>query len=269
MLYDKKMDDNTFQEQLELYFGGTTGGALGPDIISSSLQDTKSDRFKIGYIPANQFRGVDMGATPSVPNTAFLDFNSLNGATNDYDTRLLSIGGEAGVQGRGSLVFSANNYTFAGNTTNPAPDTITTGSSLYQGGIGFFLPSVNQGRLWSVKEVVWSGNLPISPVDPSIVIQLRDPVSLVPYTGQFNVTLSTGFSGTGQSHYYQQLSITRDIAGPTDFNWEEGYEKYTDESTLYQIPNVSGTFPSLQMWNKTADIGKYMVTGYVFYDTVF
>lgn len=262
------MDDNTFQEQLLAFFGGTTGSSLGPDITSSYLTNTKSDRWEIGYTAATQFRGVDMGATPAASNTAFLDFNSLNGGTADYDTRLLSVGGEAGYDGRGTLGMIANEFVFAGNALNTTPYVKLDGNMNFTGGAPYYHSPTNQGRLFNTRNVVWSGLLaPTSPA-PSIIIQLQDIATGVPLTGQFFVTMSNGYSGTGQSINNTRLSITQDIAGANPWNWEvaELGDDLVNLRVLTDLTNPS--YPQLLLFNKTADPAKYLITGTVFYDTV-
>lgn len=263
------MDDNTFQEQLEIFFGGTTGGALGPDIISSSLQETKSDRFKIGYTAATQFRGLDMGATPAAANTAFLDFNSLNGGTADYDTRILSVLGEAGVNGRGTMNLVGNTFNFVGNDPNPAPYIQIPNGINSIGGIGQYHVPTNQGRLHSIRQVVWSGNLAPSGITPALVIYLQDIETGVPMTGQFTLTISNGFSGTGASMYTTGFSICRSAVG-NPYNWELAFEKGTEAPPqLDALPFTAGAIPQIFLYNKSADPAKYMISGIVAYDTAF
>lgn len=263
------MDDNTFQEQLDIYFGGTTGSSLGPDITSSSLQETKADRWKVGYTPATQFRGVDMGATPAASNTAFLDFNSLNGGTADYDTRFVSVGGEAGINGRGTLSIVGNRFDFVGNTPNPAPYVQMPNGIQFIGGIDQYHPPTNQGRLHSVRQVSWSGNLAPSGIVPALVVYLQDIDTGVPLTGQFTVTISNGYSGTGASMYYSSFAICRSAVG-NPYNWELAFEKGTGSPTdLDALPFTAASIPQIFLYNKSADPAKYLITGTVFYDTAF
>lgn len=263
------MEDNTFQEQLEIFFGGSTGSALGPDITSSSLEETKSDRWKIGYTAATQFRGLDMGATPAAANTAFIDFNSLNGGTADYDTRILSLGGEAGVDGRGDLIMYSNKFEFRGNTPNPTPYVQMPNGINFIGGIDQYHPPTNQGRLHSVRQVAWSGNLAPSGITPALVIYLQDIDTGVPLTGHFTATLSNGYSGTGASMYYTSFAICRSAVG-NPYNWELGFEAGTGSPTdLDVLPFTGASIPQIFLYNKSADPAKYIISGSVVYDTAF
>lgn len=261
-------DNNTFQDQLEEYFAGSTGSTLGPGLVNSSLENTKSDRFQIGYQPAANSRGVDIGATIGVPNSAFIDFNSLNNGTNDYDTRLLSTLGEQGVNGRGNLNMIANRFNYIGNATNPAPLVQMPNGIDFIGGPSVYHVPTNQGRLHNVRQVVWSGNLAPSNPNPSIVISLFDIDTGVPFTGYYNITMSNGYSGTGQSIAYFSLAITQDIAGANPWNWEELIKKGDDLTALYVTPGLTNpSYPSINLYNKTADPAKYLITAWVFYDT--
>ena len=57
----------------------------------------------------NTNRGVELSTTT---NSAYIDFHSLDAQYNDYDARIISTNGTAGVNGKGSLVCTANSYTF-------------------------------------------------------------------------------------------------------------------------------------------------------------
>lgn len=261
------MDDNTFQEQLDVFFGGTTGTALGPDVITSSLQETKSDRWKIAYTPSTQFRGIDMGATPIVSNTAFLDFNSLDGGTADYDTRLLSQGGEAGYNGRGTLAIVADRFQFIGNTQNTTPYIQLPSGINYIGGASVYHAPTNQGRLHSVRQVVWSGNLATSNPDPSIVISLQDIETGVALSGHYTITMSNGQSGTGASIAYYSWSITRSNVGDP---WQAaiGFASEDTPASLYANAILNNSsYASIRLYNKTADSARYLISGFVYYDT--
>ena len=72
-------------------------------------------RLEVGFSSATSNRGVDLGATPGVSQTAYLDFNSTDGSTRDYDARLLSVGGDTGSDGKGSFNIFAGEL----NVNNP------------------------------------------------------------------------------------------------------------------------------------------------------
>lgn len=260
-------DYNTFQDQLIEYFSGSTGATLGPGIINSSLQNTTSDRWKIGYQPAALSRGVDMGATIGVNNSAFIDFNSLNNGTNDYDTRILSVLGEAGVNGRGIMQCYGNRFDFVGNAPNPAPYVQMPSGINFLGGPTVYHAPTNQGRLNNVRQVVWSGNMAPSNPNPSITIQLQDIDTGVPLKGHFTITMGNGYSGTGQSICFTQIAITKDDNGPNPWNWEQAYDKGDNLTNLFVNVGLSNpSYPTILLYNKTADPARYLISGFVYYD---
>jgi hypothetical protein len=193
----------------------------------------------------------------------------LNGNTADYDTRLVSQGGEAGIDVRGDLNMVANKFKFVGNIPNPAPYVEMPNGINFLGGIGQYHVPTNQGRLHSVRQVAWSGNLAPSGIVPALVIYLQDIETGVPLTGQFTATLSNGFSGTGQSMYTTGFSICRSAQG-NPYNWELAFEQGTGTPTdLDVLPFTAASIPQIFLYNKSADPAKYMISGFVVYDTAF
>lgn len=260
-------DFNTFQDQLVEYFSGSTAGVLGPGIKTSSLQRTTNESFAIAYQPAMAQRGVLIGADAAAANIAFIDFNSLDNGTNDYDTRIRSFLGEAGTNGRGTLDIIGNQFRFLGNTINPAPLVQMPNGINFLGGVDQYHPPTNQGRLNSVRQVVWSGNMAPSNPNPSITIQLQDIDTGVPFTGHFTITMSNGFSGTGQSICSTQIAITKDIAGVNPWNWEQAFDKGDNLTALFVNVNLTNpSYPQILLYNKTADPAKYLISGFVYYD---
>lgn len=258
------MDDNTFEEQLIEYFGGSTDTQLGEGVISSWLQETKSDRFKIGYEPASLGRGIDMGATIGVSNSAFLDFNSLDNGTNDYDTRFVSVGGTAGVNGRGTLQIIGDQFLFIGNTTNPAPLIQLPNAINFIGGVSVYHAPTNQGRLISVRQIEWSGNLASGTTQ---LVDLKDLTTGFPFTGHYTITLSNGRSGTGASQAYSSYSITKTTVGLFPWQWLTGFEEGDNLSNLYTaVDPTNSLYPRLLLGNTTADPARYIIEGFVFYD---
>lgn len=266
---------NSFQEQLELYFGGSTGSTLGPTVVNSSLENTTSQRFDIGYQPAGDLRGVDIGATPGIANTAFIDLNSLDNGTNDYDTRVLSIGGEAGVDGRGILALQGNEFAFVGNTVNATPIVYFNGQNTFAGSTAQFYPSVNQGRMFPVQQVIWTGQAGTAPVDPVVEIQFRDRVSLTAFTGHFIITISNGWdgSGTGASVYQAVKSVVKQSLlppAPGGAYWNGANEEEGDDLTqVYANFDITNSdYPILRIYNKSTDPIRFLISGVVTTTTI-
>lgn len=263
-------DLNTFQDQLVEYFSGSTGSTLGPGITNSSLANTKNESFAVGFQPALDQRGILLAADQSFTNTVLIDFNSLDNGANDYDTRIQSVSGEAGVSGRGALRFIGNEFQYIGNVLNPAPYVIMPGGVNFIGDPAVYHAPTNQGRLNNVRQVVWSGNLSPSNPNPSIIISLQDIATGVALTGHFTITMSNGQSGTGQSICFTEIAITKDIAGGNPWNWERAYDKGDNLTALYvNVDITTPSYPSILLFNKTADSAKYLISGYVYYDEAF
>lgn len=259
------MDENTFQEQLIEFFGGSTGTTLGPEVVNSSLTNTTSDRWEIGYTPAAQFRGIDMGATIGVSNTAFMDFNSLDGGSNDYDTRIISFGGETNVNGRGTMQFSANTYQLLGNTAEAEPE-YTLPGYVQQPAIPF-LPSVNQGRQYALRNYQCTGVGMSADPAAAITIQLRDPVSLTPWFGAFEVYMSNGFNGTGQRASYTGWLIAKNAVPPTNIIEARNVQGNALAVLYAEAGWNAGGFPQLLLFNKNAGTSFiYIVKATVFPD---
>lgn len=261
-------DYNTFQDQLVEYFSGSTGSTLGPGITTSSLARTKNESFAVGYQPAMDSRGILLAADVAFTDTVLIDFNSLDNGTNDYDTRITSYLGEAGTNGRGTLRFQGNSFEFIGNTINPSPIVNMPNGINFVGEASVYHPPTNQGRLHDVRQVVWSGNMAPSPTNPSIIISLQDIDTGVPFTGHYTITMSNGFSGTGQSICFTEIAITKDIAGANPWNWERAYDKGDNLSALYVNVDIANpSYPRILLYNKTADPARYLISGFVYYET--
>ena len=258
------MDDNTFQAQLDTFFGGSTGNSLGPDVVNSALTNTTSPSFKVGYTSSNDFRGVQTGASVGAPNTAFLDFNSLNGGTNDFDTRILAFAGEAGVNGRAGLILQADSFTFSGNASNATPLMTQTGNTFQPGGAEYFDVSTNQGRMLSLLHVAWSGEIGYDGTNPALVIQLRDPVTSAPWYGQFFVSLSNGYIGA--AIWQATMTVSKDQTPAQNIVVAQEVEG-NDLANIYATITygIAGN-PVLNFYNKigAGTTARYMVTGTVF-----
>lgn len=247
---------NTYQLCAEEYLGD----------VETNINRTTADRFEIGYTAANNQRGIDMGATIGVNNAAFIDFNSLNGGTNDYDTRLLSVSGEAGVDGRGILLMIANEYQFNGNSVNNQPAYGMPGY-IYQPAMGINV-GTNQGRTLPISTHCWTGSGGTQPVNPVITIQLRDPVSLTPWFGVYDVYMSSGYAGTGDAFSSANWVIAKNATPPTDILEVEPARAGPALAVLYAEAEWNATgYPQLLLYNKQAgSTFRYMVRATVFYN---
>lgn len=259
------MAENTFQEQLDEFFGGSTGGALGPDVISSALRATTSEVFDVGYTPATLGKGVQLYAVPGAgpPESALIDFNSKNNpGTQSFDARIEVSGGENNVFGRGAFNIFANSYGFNGNPANAVPQMNYYGDAFYR--VVPIVPSVNHGRTIAVQQVAWTDTVGTNPGVAVRVIQLRDPTTLTPLFGQFVASYSNGYSGTGNSIYQATFSVAKSTVGNVNVASEvEG----DDLSNLYiDVTWNAGGFPQINIYNKTSDNARYLITGTVFPD---
>lgn len=142
---------NLGQNFIPVLYNPTTG-----EIVNSGLDFTQSDRLRIGYVgpqgttgqASTNRRGIDIGATPAVANTAFIDFNSLDNGGNDFDSRIISIGGVQGTDGSAILQFQGGQYIFSGISASVLADNEygwrATGTTVLPGGGGPTTPLLRQ-----------------------------------------------------------------------------------------------------------------------------
>ena len=90
---------NTTSGALQVSGGVGVGGAI---IAGGSI-----------YAGYGNSRSVELGADAT--NTAYIDFHSLDGVSNDYDSRIISIGGTSGTSARGALTLQAETVSISGN----------------------------------------------------------------------------------------------------------------------------------------------------------
>lgn len=248
---------NTFQVSAEEYLGD----------IETNITRTTADRFEIGYTTANDLRGVDIGATTGVNNSAFIDFNSLNGATNDYDTRIVSVGGEAGVDGRGILTFSANEYHLNGNSLEPEPEYKLPGY-IEQPAIPLNV-GTNQGRTYDIRYYTWNGTGGTDPTNPVITIQLRDSVSLNPFFGAYDVYMTSAYLGNSSVFDSANWLVVKNATPPTNVIESEPARAGSNLSALYaEVDWNAGGYPQLKLFNKIGggSTFRYIVRAMVFPD---
>jgi hypothetical protein len=106
------MSDNTFQEQLITYLGGTTGPTFGPGMTGSNIKSTSSNEFVVGWqgpdAPTTANAGTSCGIElKSLPNSgaSLIDFHSTPGYFNNtYDFRMQCSGGATGTPGIGQMI---------------------------------------------------------------------------------------------------------------------------------------------------------------------
>lgn len=254
---------NYYEACQELYFGSTEE-TLGPKIVNSSLEKTTSPVFKVGYQAAADLRGVSFGADPDSENIAIIDFNSLNNGTNDYDSRILSFAGEAGQNGRGTLIMNANEFQFNGNSLNVRPNIKIPGQLYYE--TQAQVPSNLQGRAYDMQEVVWNGFIGTSPNDPIRTIQLRSAEG-TPLFGIFDVAMSNGYGGGGEGFIRSGWVISKNAVPPSGLTQTSVPQEGQDLARLYteiQWNNVSQN-PEIRLYNKnTSGTAIYVIKGLVF-----
>ena len=264
------MEENTFQTQLEEFFGGTTGGSLGPGVTTSYLESTLSEGFRVGYTAETLGKGVEIYAVPSAgpPESALIDFNSKNNpGTQSFDARIEVSGGENNVFGRGAFNIFANSYGFNGNPINPTPAMNYYGDAFFQPVP--LVPSVNHGRAMAVQKILFTGSAGSDAVNPVRTIQLRDPITLTPWFGVFNVYQTATFSGVNQWASSTNWLIMKNASPPTDI--VEGQNEREGPSLTILYPEAdwnAGGFPQIKLFNKdTSAPGNtfvYMIEGSVF-----
>lgn len=254
---------NTFQNSMSLYMGGTDGTTLGSGMTGSSLQSTTSDRWKIGFQDVADKRGIDMGATVGVSNSAFLDFNSLDDVENDWDTRLLSVGGATGIDGAGILQIYANRFDLVGPSSNPKPS-LNMGGDIYHTVVPF---TAGKGREALTQQITWCGGGGQDSTNPVITIPLLGGTDgTTPLWGAFNVYLSSGYAGTGDVAIRTGWIIAKNATPATDILEGSNAAAGTALAVLYSEADWNaGGYGQIKLFNKQAgSTFKYLITGYVF-----
>jgi hypothetical protein len=125
------MSENTFQDQLSEYLGGTTGTTFGPGMTGSNIKSTSSNEFVVGWqgpdAPTTANSGTSCGIElKSLPTSgaSLIDFHSTPGYFNNtYDFRMQCSGGATGTAGVGQMIClgSVMDIRAAVNIGNGAP----------------------------------------------------------------------------------------------------------------------------------------------------
>jgi hypothetical protein len=136
-------------------------------------------------------RAVELAADAA--NTAYIDFHSLDAFSNDYDSRIKSIGGTSGTSSRGALTLESESTTITGNVSiskTTASTTTTTGALTITGGVGI-LGNINTGGFSTfTRDSSFSGNI--------LLTQLNNPLWLVSRNASvINSTLSSNANDVG------------------------------------------------------------------------
>ena len=248
---------NTYQLCAEDYLGD----------IDTNISRTTSDDFRIGYTAATAQRGIDLGDIENLSQVVSIDFNSLDGGSNDFDTRIRSVGGEAGVNGRGILQMNANEYHLFGNTAEPEPEYKMPGY-VEQPAIPLNV-SVNQGRTYDLRYYTWNGQGGTEPTNPVITIQLRDPVSLTPWFGAIDVYMTSAYLGNSSVFDSANWLVVKNATPPTDIIEAEPARAGNNLSALYAEVDWNATgYPQLKLFNKIggASTFRYIVRVMIFPD---
>lgn len=200
----------------------------------------------------------------SGPNASYIDFHSTEGSNENYDATIISVGGVTGMNGGGTLIIQANKLILQGNTANPSPDLVLPGSIYFDGGPGLTDPVSLQGRLFPLRQLAFSGDCPAVPIpNTAKQIALMDPLSGLPYYGQYNVTMSNGFAG-GNTIYQGLFSVTKG-SNPSLINvaiQQEGNDLTGFSADFFWFSGVL----TLSFKNYLTLPCRYIVTGTVYED---
>lgn len=261
--------ENTFQIQAEEYLAGTTDTTLGSGIVNSSLRNTSSDIFVVGKNASTGGKGVDLYTTvePAI-DVAGIDLHSLQTVTpNVWDVRIESVGGEQGVNGRGSLGIYCQSLDLNGNAANnDAADFRMRGYHVFPTRV--LNVGTNQGRQYAMQEVIWSGSGTNAPVNPVITIQLRDPVSLNPWFGVYDVYMTSAYTGSSSVFDSANWMIAKNAEPPTNIIEAQPARAGSNLTVLYAELDWNATgYPQLKLFNKQAGGQfRYYVRGMIFPD---
>ena len=126
------------------------------------------------------------------------------------------------------------------------------------------ITSDGHGREMMCKELVWSGETSTDTSMPVRTIHLRDPVSGLPWYGRFNISMSNGWTGTGESIYQGIWTISKSTVDNNNLRTVHSIEG-DDLTRLYVTVTWDGAgYPVINMFNKTMESMRYLITGIVF-----
>ena len=204
----------------------------------------------------NMGRHVEVGA--DTVDHSYIDFHSkdINTTTRDFDTRILSVGGETGSDGGGTLSIWAKNTLVVG------PDRLLSNQGYDAYPPGLSIPSLSQYRDILVQKRVWSGTL-----SGTSQTALVDAVTGIPLVGKYNISMGNGPTSSSVYSYdfyllrrspvvgvlndYTEINLSRDVGGSG-----------TNKANLYALvtqPLGAGTNPVLSLINNTGTPAKYMI----------
>jgi hypothetical protein len=189
----------------------------------------------------NSGRRVEVNS--DVTNASFIDFHSYDNSTSDYDTRIVSTGGNTTTSGQGTLSynalrhnFGASDVTFGSSSTNPSLNMIDSNGDMkkFYDGSWFKFPAINNR--------------------PCIGV-IRGTIT--------SPTASTYYDQPLSGNYNQNGTLLTSIVGG-NANW--AFATGVNTPYLNQAPTltVTGTIPAIQsFWaNNQSYIRFNNVSGY-------
>ena len=121
----------------KLATGAVTAGKIAAGGVSASNQfaaqvvDTNaikdgavtSQKLSESFLPDNTAGSIELGRRRTSSGSAYLDFHSFY-PINDYDARIISTNGQAGVVGKATLTYYAQSHNFSGTINGNLADNI-------------------------------------------------------------------------------------------------------------------------------------------------
>lgn len=248
-----------------LSFDGTTLNLDGGLNVNGGDVNITGDLLQVGFSSQQAGKGVQLYAVPGASDIAIIDLHSKpNPGTQTFDVRIQATGGTNNVDGKGALNFFADGYGFNGNTSNSQPISYFFGDTNLQPTVPA-LGLYNQGRQMAMQHYFWSGSSTNDPTNPSRTIFLQDQRTAIPLFGTYNVSISSGFAGTGYVAIYTGWLIGKNASPATGIVQGRNVQENAGAILYAQAVWNAGGFPQLNIYNKQAGTSfVYTVEGWAF-----
>jgi hypothetical protein len=190
-------------------------------------------------------RYIELGADNS--NSSYLDFHSNDTGNVDFDTRIISSGGNGSGSGLGNLTLYAQDYTFVTSSNNSNPYITFSPNFIFQS--GNILPSAYPTRTRSIFEYNMSGEVNPSSTTPVYFI----PTSPLNSRNIWKIEVSIT-NGAGNWNYYNGYCFQNNTGNTVI---------YAPASTVGTSPVIlfgnTGVSPTISFNNNTGSTANYMI----------
>lgn len=233
------------------------------EVVQSGIESTKSTVLRMGYVSGadpvagapNGNRGITLGAEAPVPSTAFIDFNSLQNGTNDFDARIISIGGQENVVAQAILQFQAAEYIFSGITS----DLIIDNRMRWRSAGTTILPGGSLAgplkREFGSSMTTFALNVPATTTPLTLAMDFRYPDG-TPMYGHYWFSMNQRNDGNPGAYSYRTWELYLYRTGTNTCRWEEVYPR-RGGGTDINITTPSETAPNVNIFNQVNRPAKF------------